>query len=271
MKTRNGFVSNSSSSSFVVAFPNKPKNAEDILKFMFNGKEGELSVYDYDGLSYSQISDIIFNDIKKVNFKPATKENIIEVFSGRYRYHTESNTFWDGRINDEDGGAWHYHIGRYFGNNKDLMKKLKAAIMAEYELEKKNREEEKEILKRVGPRPEYAYVGRINPYTNNPYTDEDKEVTDNRTYNKKLDDFMKRDKKFLAFRKKMSAEHSIYWKKIRRLEEKIAEEDAKNFLGDNKDKFVFIVTYSDNDGQQGCTMEHGDIFINVPHVQISNH
>lgn len=35
MKTRNGFVSNSSSSSFVVLLPHKPKNVEDLRDMMF--------------------------------------------------------------------------------------------------------------------------------------------------------------------------------------------------------------------------------------------
>jgi hypothetical protein len=58
---------------------------------------------------------------------------------------------------------------------------------------------------------------------------------------------------------------------MRELQEKIAEEDAQNFLDDNKGKFIFIISYSDNDGTQGCTMEHGNIFRNVPHVRISQH
>ncbi len=35
MKIRNGFVSNSSSSSFVVAFPRRPKSAEDVREILF--------------------------------------------------------------------------------------------------------------------------------------------------------------------------------------------------------------------------------------------
>ena len=35
MKVRNGFVSNSSSSSFLVALPDDPKNVEDVRKMFF--------------------------------------------------------------------------------------------------------------------------------------------------------------------------------------------------------------------------------------------
>ena len=41
MKIRNGFVSNSSSSSFVVAFDKKPETVEELKKLLF----GEEEVY----------------------------------------------------------------------------------------------------------------------------------------------------------------------------------------------------------------------------------
>ena len=66
MKTRNGFVSNSSSSSFVVAFPKKPESVQDVLKYMFDGKEGGLSLEYYeDGLSYNQICQRVYDDLIK--------------------------------------------------------------------------------------------------------------------------------------------------------------------------------------------------------------
>jgi hypothetical protein len=41
MKIRNGFVSNSSSSSFIVALPFEPKSREDVKKTLFDNSPEE--------------------------------------------------------------------------------------------------------------------------------------------------------------------------------------------------------------------------------------
>ena len=50
MKIRHGFVSNSSSSSFVVAFPHKPETVEDLKGMMFGKQE-----WHYDWISESDV------------------------------------------------------------------------------------------------------------------------------------------------------------------------------------------------------------------------
>ena len=271
MKIRNGFVSNSSSSSFVVAFPKKPKNAKDVQEFMFKGKEGGLSAYDYDGLSYAQVSSTVFDDIKRGNAKKATKKDIVEIFNGRYHYYPNNhNVFWNGRITDEDGGAWTGKLGRYYGNNQKLMQQLKEVIVEDESRSIELQKEEFDMVEKgVGKQPKYAYKGGTDSYTNKPYTDDD--IKKQEVYQKKREHFTKTDEKYLAFNKKKWADNDVKWKKTHDLSDKIAEEDAQNFMDDNKGKFIFIVSYSDNDGQNGCTMEHGNIFRHVPHVVISQH
>ena len=66
MKIRNGFVSNSSSSNFVVAFPAVPKSTEDVKNLLFG--EAEIwpihrGVIDVQILT-SQLAEIIWADIQ---------------------------------------------------------------------------------------------------------------------------------------------------------------------------------------------------------------
>jgi len=68
MKLRNGFVSNSSSSSFVVSFPREPKNFEDVKNMLFD--EGQtLYVEPYDDGSYTveQVAKTVWDDICNQN------------------------------------------------------------------------------------------------------------------------------------------------------------------------------------------------------------
>lgn len=272
MKVRNGFISNSSSSSFVVAFPKKPKTVADVLKYMFEGKEGGVSVYDQRGLSYSQVSKILFNDLKHGNFKKATLKDVIEEFSGQLHYYTpgNNNVFWCGKINDEHGGAWSDRLGRYCGNNKKLLEQLRLATIESEEKDKELRKKEDSILAKSGlKQPKYAYRGGKDLYTQKPYTDQEVKATDD--YHKAMDKFRESNKEFIAFDKERHKIWNGAHSKSHDLSYKIAEEDAKNFLDDHKGEFVFIISYSDNNGGDGCTMEHGNIFRNVPYVRISHH
>lgn len=78
MKIRLGFVSNSSSSSFVVAFPRVPESAEDVQEMVF---EDDCCLY-YNGnrLSAKNASQIIFDEMTA----PATQEKLIDALGGDY-------------------------------------------------------------------------------------------------------------------------------------------------------------------------------------------
>jgi len=78
MKIRDGFVSNSSSSSFIVAFPHKPKSVKDLKEMMFGKQEWHyVGIYGEKGSSdypTQDIAEAVFRDIKE----KATKEQIFE-------------------------------------------------------------------------------------------------------------------------------------------------------------------------------------------------
>ena len=76
MKIRTGFVSNSSSSSFVVFFSKKPETAEEMKKLLY-GDLKRKATYDWmDGVFDTiELATVVFNDLK--NKKPATYDEIV--------------------------------------------------------------------------------------------------------------------------------------------------------------------------------------------------
>lgn len=63
-KIRNGFVSNSSSSSFVVMFPEKIDSKDKLKDLLFDADETELSAYDYK-MPISDALDWLWRDIEE--------------------------------------------------------------------------------------------------------------------------------------------------------------------------------------------------------------
>ena len=170
MKIRNGFVSNSSSSSFIVAFPEMPTSAKHVQKMMFGDEKTFPNPYAWDGrqkeFPSAKIAKTVFNDIKSQ--MPNDKNNIIEGFSGWLQGGPESPHVWD---------------------RQDLTQKEKDKLWRDWE----------------------------------------------KAYNK------------------------------------YQKDTAMKFIKSNKNTFIYVFEYSDNDGDYYTTLEHGGIFNNLPHAKISRH
>lgn len=78
MKIRYGFVSNSSSSSFIVAFPRIPSSIEDTKYILFGNAEENIIGLDYYDKKYttSEIATTVFDEIQ--NQQPAKISVMIE-------------------------------------------------------------------------------------------------------------------------------------------------------------------------------------------------
>lgn len=91
MKIRNGFVSNSSSSSFVVAFKEIPKTVGTMEDLLF----GDIDEFgQWEKFPVRDAARRVFEDLKAQK-KPLTKEQIVEEFAvGYINGYPEINSFY---------------------------------------------------------------------------------------------------------------------------------------------------------------------------------
>lgn len=103
MKTRRGFVSNSSSSSFLVAFTRNPKCAKDVQDMVFGNETLFHSPYDQISWTTVEIAERIWNDIK--NQIPNNQKS----FSGNM-YGIAYDRYDEFRIKKDGADDWDYYF-----------------------------------------------------------------------------------------------------------------------------------------------------------------
>jgi len=81
MKIRNGFVSNSSSSSFIVAFEKIPESISELNEMLFGDSTIFQDPYEDKGYPSLEVSEVVFNDMKEGEI---SKERAIEIISQGY-------------------------------------------------------------------------------------------------------------------------------------------------------------------------------------------
>jgi len=180
MKIRTGFVSNSSSSSFVVAFLHKPKSAKDLKEMMFGKQEWHYSNIYGDGdkdVSTQRIADSVFADIKR----KATKKQIFTSIGNGYFSSYIIPEIFPGFYQGEDACHLSYQ-----------------------------NEDEKKEIERI-------------------------------------------------------------WKEQEEVNAQRAKAIADAFYAANKDKYIVVLSYADEDGSWGSILEHSGIFGRLNNIRTSYH
>jgi hypothetical protein len=83
MKTRDGFVSNSSSSSFIVCFPKVPSDVNELRKMLFGDEEIYQGPYGGEW-STRQVADTVWSVLRRQ--KPLSLREIAEEMDTSFRY-----------------------------------------------------------------------------------------------------------------------------------------------------------------------------------------
>lgn len=198
MKFRIGFVSNSSSSSFLIGFLTKPRSWKVIKEMLF----GNMDYVEYFGGAFStiEIAKRVFKDLTGKH--PLGKRGLLEEIRGGY-FPGRPNYKWNDRPSNKLKKQFNDQFPQYKGN--------------------------------------YCAVGKIKE-----------------TMAKEL------SAKILAAHQKEHDEHQ-------QARENAANKYLSNYV---EPKFrglkVYALEYGDHD-RPDAAIEHGGVFENVPHIQISHH
>lgn len=105
MKIRHGFVSNSSSSSFIVGLAKKPRSVRALQALLFGGAESVMLWEDYVAPA-SRLAKRIFDDLKIA--KPVPDNRLLSIASGGTVEPDDGSDDVDYNLFETDGGFDHH-------------------------------------------------------------------------------------------------------------------------------------------------------------------
>lgn len=106
MKIRNGFVSNSSSSSFLVSFKTLPTSVEQLREMLF-GDRNHIELYD-EGISTQTAASVVWNDIQRQERSP-TRNELVETLRSKagYLVYEEMGGWYSREMSQEERELYH--------------------------------------------------------------------------------------------------------------------------------------------------------------------
>jgi hypothetical protein len=249
MKTRSGFVSNSSSSSFIVAFNRKPESVDETLQLLFGEDTNGLIKPEYydNGLTHREVAERVFADIQRVG--PSSVQVLVNDLASRY---------WRYKGKLDVGNS------PFLGTDHSLVDKM-IELYNEYEHCDDRFNTKMERLKK-------KYIGKDPGYASHERKSKKDRITAYEAYCKAEAEFEKTNPEFRALDEDRRWANNEYLAKQATLENQLANIDFKSFQDSlPPTAYVAHLSYSDNVGEKESIMEHGGVFNNVPHIRISHH
>jgi len=273
MKLRTGFVSNSSSSSFLVVFDKKPQSKKELRQMMFpDNKENDSIEYCDRQLPINDIVERVYKDIN--SNKKATEKDIVDL------YYSQLNFY----ISEYD----HPYGSNGIPNNctdTQTVNKI-TSLQNNYELQLQQVHQQKEdinlnetlsqilcsvmynnkqlkLVQRIltDDTLKLAILHRLN-------TDRYiAECSNFKITNPKIT--FKDCSRYISLAKELTNISHDFYAIADKYRIKIAKNATQNFLKQHTGKFIAIFSYSDNSGES--VLEHGEIFRNLTHTQFSQH
>lgn len=246
MKIRKGFVSNSSSTSFIVAFPKEMKSPDDIKEVLFDNKDAVSAMYYDEAFSTSDLAALVYRcyldgDIDKLEGdsedSPKGEEEVINELSQRY-YYCASNVHVPDLITGEyHNDGWSFDPSKYCGSDQTLLDKLEQLEKLEDEISE-------------------AYWAIY-------HSDREKAFRD-----KLGDKYSPHDNRKM---KKIWEDRIRAWKEKDELSVELSKKDWENFKKDHEDSVIKYFHFSDGDGSTWSFLEHGETFKNLDYLVINHH
>ena len=261
MKCRTGFVSNSSSSSFVVVFPKKPKTFNELKKYMYPKESiDDIAIDDWYGDDDRMTIKDIINRVLKDTLpqKRSNKKQLIEEFDSLWG----ANDFRRYGASEELVGEWEelerIADSRFEFENHPLYRDKRYSDNLSFRLTINEFKKIKLILKDK----KMALLHIHDESDSVRFIAEEVIKNPDRPANKVIIEYCK------SIRERYS-ESEKYSRKRRMVTNKIADQCAQKFKKENKGKWIGIYIYADESGEG--ELEHGEIFRNLKHIRFSHH